>query len=182
MLFPGKTAFQAFLSHAPNEGNREKFLVVAMTHIGIAEDGEVGMATRPNRNDKTTSCGALSALHKQLVDGKLDLDFNIYDMEYSLLKTHLLGEKVRYGTVPTLKELTLMAQELVEEDLDKIISKLIDPSERDYAVVTGVLINGPNMSSWVYPSKMYTITHTERHDIEMSTEHAVINKDYGSRA
>lgn len=173
MLFPGKTAFQAYLSHAPNEGDREKFLVVAMTHIGIASDGEMGMATRPNRTDKTTSCGALAALHGQLVEGKLDLDFNIYDMEYSLLKTHLLGEKVPYGTVPTLKELTFLAQELVEEDLDKIITKLVDTEQRDYAVVSGVLINGPNMTSWVHPSQMYCVTNGSRLHVDLPTDQAV---------
>jgi len=81
------------------------------------------------------------------------------DIEYSYLKQKLL-RKIKFfsedGTqrLPTLKDLTQYAHEVILEDLEDLIAHAVKPNT-DYAVISGILVHAPNGQSYVSPGKMY---------------------------
>ena len=156
MLFLGKTGFSAAYHHAPRRDGRERYVHFALPHIAIGEDGEIGYTIRPGHGERSSACGALMAFRDELISGQVDIDLDPNDIEQSLLK-HRLFPKIRYGDVPDLVYLTQLAQEAITEDLERMVSLLVDPDRSDYAVLTGIQIHGPEDRSYVWPGQLYAV-------------------------
>merc|ERR1712046_378702 len=67
MVFCGSTTFTNAMSHvpAPIDGGREKFLFTVAPHIGIDEDGNIGVVERAGRGSSVAS-EALSTFLNEL--------------------------------------------------------------------------------------------------------------------
>ncbi|MFK7900947.1 MAG: hypothetical protein AB8B61_09340 [Cyclobacteriaceae bacterium] len=156
----GKTGFAAASSHAPIIDGLERYAFIAMPHIAISAKGEVGIVYRDGRSAPSHACGALDAIVSEINGGKLQLQLDMDDIEQSILKTKIF-EKLTYGDKPNLVEITKITHDIIKEDLERII-EVSDKEPFDYAVMTGVMIHGPNETNYVYPQTCYAITSDDR--------------------
>lgn len=161
MLFLGKTGFSAAYHHAPRIDGRERYVHFAIPHIAIGKNGEIGYTVRPGHTERSSACGALMAFRDELVSGQVDIELDRDDIEQSLLK-HRLFDKIRYGDVPDLAHLTQLAHEAITEDLEHMVSLLIDTGRSDYAVLTGIQIHGPQDRNYIWPGQLYAVVHGRR--------------------
>ena len=64
--FTGKTGWDAFSSHCPEDGN---IVILFAPHVGIDRNGNVGKVYRKGQNESSLACGAaigaLKALEKE---------------------------------------------------------------------------------------------------------------------
>ena len=152
----GKTGFAAAVSHAPVVEGVERYVFIAMPHIAISEKGEIGIVYREGRSGASHACGALGAIVNEINSGKLHLQLDLDDIEQSILKTKIF-EKLEYGEKPDLIRITKIAHEIIKEDLERLI-EISEKEPFDYAVLTGIMIHGPEESNYVCPQTFYTIT------------------------
>jgi hypothetical protein len=164
MLFLGKTGFSAAYHHAPRTDGRERYVHFALPHIAIGENGEIGYTVRPGHSERSSACGALMAFRDELVSGRVDIELDPDDIEQSLLK-HRLFSKIRYGEVPDLARLTQLAHEAVIEDLEHMVSLLVDTERSDYAILTGIQIHGPQERNYVWPGRLYAVVNGQRQSL-----------------
>ena len=160
----GKTGFGAAHHHAPVENGRERYLYIAMPHIGIGGDGSIGACERRGRPGRSSACGALSALQAELAGGALRLAIDPNDVEQSILKAKLV-EHLAFGTIPDLLELTRVAERAILAELETMIGLTVDGEPVDYAVLTGIQIHGPGFSDYVRPGESYVFIEGERRAI-----------------
>jgi hypothetical protein len=140
MLLTGKSGLAAALAHAPRIDGRQRVVVYAMPHVGICEDGTLGAVNRPGLSGTTAACGALVRFRSELADGELNADLDRYDVEMSLTRQRLL-RSLRYGTVPSIVELTTIARDVILDDLLHISELVPGWAEADVAVFSGVQIH-----------------------------------------
>lgn len=166
MLTLGRTGFAAARSHAPRVGGRERFLFVAMPHIGVDGDGALGRVQRPGQDAPTPACGALVALANELRDGPVRMDLDPDDIEQSLLRRRLqpmLGSVKLDPQRHEIAELTRIARTAILADLERLIAGA-DMRDVDYAVFSGVQIHTPD-GELVWPGDAYVVTNAHRTDL-----------------
>lgn len=167
MLFLGKTGLNAAYRHAPQEGGRERYVHFAMPHIALSDRGEVGLIQRPGQAQISGACGALLTFQAELSDGSLNLGLDPDDLEQSLLKQRLLKE-IRYGDVPDLVTLTRLARQVILQDLERMISLMIDTATCDYAVLSGIEIHASDLNDYIWPAEMYAVVNGQRHELSLA--------------
>ena len=153
LMTAGRTGLSAAAAHIPVEDGRRHFVAYAMAHIAIGADGTVGAVTRPGLPQASKACGALAAFRSELLAGSLNLSIDHLDLEHSFLRLRLLP-LIRYGSVPSLVELTKLTADAIETDLWAILRSLIDDTEApvtDAALFTGIQVHGPGDSNYVWP-------------------------------
>ena len=112
MVFCGKTGFGAGMAHSPIVGGKERYVFWVGPHIAYGTTGCVGEIYRPGRDRISHACGALLALQKQIVGGKLSMELNPVDTEMSLLRQSILS-KLQYGQQPNLVGITYVAHDVI---------------------------------------------------------------------
>lgn len=100
--------------------------------------------------------------------GTLDLHLDEDDVENTLLRQKIL-KRLKYGVIPSLQELTIITKEIIEEDLERLISKTVDPNKSDYGVLTGIQIHGPRNQTFIQPSKTYCKVNGKHNEIDIYT-------------
>jgi hypothetical protein len=165
MLFLGKTGFSAAQNHAPDEGVVPHYLYIAMPHIAIGASGDMGLCQRRGQGQASTACGALVAFRSELQQGRVDLELDPDDVEQSLLKQKLF-RKLRYGQLPELVDLTRLTLEVIQEDLERLITLTVDPDACDYAVLTGIQIHSPDDLDYVWPATCYSVVSGQRQELQ----------------
>lgn len=148
MVFLGRTGMAAALGHAPGQDGRQRFVVFCLPHIGIDQEGDVGQVRRPGMQRDSSACGALIALHRQLVKGQLSLAMESGDLEQSLLRQRLVAD-VLGKPVPSLIELTEIARKAAVTDVMALAAGLESEHPVDVAYVSGVVIHGPRGQDFV---------------------------------
>jgi hypothetical protein len=164
MFFAGRTGLLAAMHHAPIVESKEHYVFYAFAHIAIDSEGKIGVCRRTGRDSESIACGALNALQKELVGGKVNLTMDNEDIEQSLLRMRLLRE-IPYGHVPDLLELTKLTQKVIEEDLSHILKSVVKTSNNDYAVLTGIQIHSSNVT-YIWPGTCYAVVNGEKKQIE----------------
>ncbi len=164
MLTLGTSGFSAAHYHAPIIDGRERYLYIVMPHIGISEEGEFGQCLREGRHGSSVACGALTAVREELLGGGLDLSIDHHNIEYSMLK-QLLAPRLT-DEVPDMATLTLIASELISDELERMIDLTVDIETADYAVLTGVQIHRPITGSMIWPNRRYAHVGGKRHALE----------------
>lgn len=153
----GKTGFAAATSHAPVIDGLERYVFIAMPHIAISKNGEIGIVYREGRDKPSHACGALDAIVSEINSGHLDLKLDFDDIEQSILKGKIF-DKMKYGKKPDLVEITKITHEIILEDLERLISVVHKNKKNvDYAVLTGIMIHGPNETNFVFPQNFYSV-------------------------
>ena len=162
----GKTGFAAASSHAPVIDGLERYVFIAMPHIAISEEGEVGIVYRDGREKKSSACGALKAIIGEIENGKVNLQLDMDDIEQSVLKSKIF-EKLEYGEKPDLVKITKITHEIILEDLERLI-EVAEKDPYDYAVLTGIMIHGPQETNFVCPQTFYAVHADKGEKISLS--------------
>jgi len=158
LLLLGRTGVGAAISHAIKAvDGRQRFIFYTLPHIGISREGILGEVERPGFSQLSHACGALVKIHSELKKGPLNLQLDPDDIEYSYLKEKLAKKLPPGGGLPSLKDLTDLTHQIIVEDLERLISLVVDREHADYAVITGVMVHAPNGRSYISPGKVYSV-------------------------
>lgn len=160
MFFAGKTGLAAAMHHAPIADGKERYVFYALPHIAVNEEGRIGICKRAGREGESVACGALNAFQKEMASGRVNLTMDNEDVEQSLIRMRLLRE-IPYGHVPDLLELTKITLKAIQADLETTINRVVDTGKSNYAVITGIQINGPD-SNYVWPAACYAMVNGEK--------------------
>ena len=165
MFTAGKTGLKAAMHHAPNVEGRERYIFYVVPHIAINEDGKSGFCKRRGIKEDTSACGALCLFLDELYSGKLHIKIDEEDIEESLIKRRLIKE-ITYGDIPSLLELTKITRKVIQEDLEHAISKVVDTTKSDYAVLTGIQIHAPD-ANYIWPADSYVVMNGEKKELQI---------------
>lgn len=166
MIFAGKTGFSAAIHHAPDAGERHRFVFFHLPHVALGEGGEPGVVHRRGQAVASGACGALLAFRKELASGHVRLSLDPDDPEQSLLKQALLS-RIPYGQVPDILALTRLVHEAGLADVERMIGLTVDAAHSDWAVVTGIQVHGPMGADWAWPGTVYTVIRGQRGDVSL---------------
>lgn len=162
MFTAGKTGLVAAIHHAPKVDSRERYVYYVIPHTAIDGDGRIGFCKRKGI-EESNACGALCLFLNELNEGKLHLLIDEDDIEESLLKRRLLRE-IPYGYVPDLLELTRLTRKVIQADLEHTLSKVVDTTKSDYALITGIQIHAPD-GNYIWPAESYVVMNGTRQEI-----------------
>lgn len=140
MLFLGQAGLRAAQGHAPDGDGRRRYVVYAMPHIGIDDEGRVGYVRRPGQDIATTACGALMAFRSELESGRSAREMDPDDLELSLLRQRLL-RSIPDGSVPDIVELTTIVRDVILDDLGRTLAQMNSWPDADIAVFSGIHIH-----------------------------------------
>ncbi len=166
MLTLGRTGFHAFHAHAPRSLVRRQHIYYAMPHIGIGDDGTLGVVDRRGIPEGSKACGALFALAEELEQGRVDLNLDMGDLEQSRLKMRLVGS-MRWDQALGPVELVKLAEQAIREDLEAGIAATVDTGQVDYGLFTGVQIHGPGHRDYIFPGASYAVVNGWRHELSL---------------
>nr|AXF42662.1 low-CO2 inducible protein LCI1850 [Chlorella sp. ArM0029B] len=155
VLTCGTIGMGAGFSHSPvcAATGKERYIFFSLPHISINSKGEVGPMSRPGRPGQSCACGALIKSWSDIrADGlthscKIPGVHDAVNPEYSILKQRIARRLRHEGETDdsvkemSLVDLTYVAERTISDDLEFLISKTVDTSKADYAVVTGVQIH-----------------------------------------
>ncbi|KAL4439983.1 hypothetical protein ABPG75_002984 [Micractinium tetrahymenae] len=190
VLTCGTIGMGAGFSHSPVCGTtgKERYVFFSFPHISINSCGEVGPMSRPGRPGQSCACGALIKAWQEIRSEGLMCNCKIpgvhdaVNPEYSILKQRI-ARRLRHegGTDESVKSLTLtditkVAERTISDDLEFLISKTVDITRADYAVITGVQIHNwahnfeddsPNME-FVAPTSAYVVVNGVKTHLDLS--------------
>ncbi|PSC73738.1 low-CO2 inducible isoform B [Micractinium conductrix] len=181
VLTCGAVGMGAGFSHSPvcSTTGKERYVFFSFPHISINSKGEVGPMSRPGRPGQSCACGALIKAHSEIREEGLVCNCKIpgvhdaVNPEYSILKQRIArrlrheGETDESVKKLSLTDITKVAERTISDDLEFLISKSVDTSKADYAVITGVQIHNwahsfeddsPNME-YVAPTSTYVVVN-----------------------
>jgi hypothetical protein len=138
--FSGLTGFKAFASHIPDNGSA---IILYGPHIGVSENGTVGIVERVGQNRPSTCCGALKASVDGLSDknaSSADLDID-YQMSVIEREVRASREKVVAHDIPLVAATDAMYG-FIHERMHKLMEGAKE-SFQNYkvALIGGVIIN-----------------------------------------
>jgi len=166
MLFLGRTGFNAAHHHAPTENGRERYVYIAMAHMGLGPNGEIGWCERAGRSDESHACGALWDFKDELEAGRVNADLDPYDVEQSLLKARIL-KRLRWGEKPNFVRLTRIAYDVIREDLERMVRLTVDQKRADFGVLTGIQVHAPGRRQYIWPGEMYAVVRGEKQTLSL---------------
>lgn len=144
----GRTGWGAAFSHIPNDNGRGAVLVLGFPHIGIEDDGSIGVTLRPGQTTPTSTCGALSSIHQRASDGTLPTEVDVEDYEVTKLALRLVDPD---NPPASLVDLTIAALEALELDLWAALDAARIWRDHDVTVWCGVQIHGHGGRDWIWP-------------------------------
>lgn len=147
----GITGMRSVIDHAPQTAGHPEVVIFAMPHIGVLEDGTLGRVKRRGRSRPTTACGSITTAVRwargvrssEVASDPAHPDVDPLDPEQSLVQEQLYG---RLGDFSKLTKTALIkaVADLMAFDLWRLIDAVTVPTEDDVAVVTGILVHGPD--------------------------------------
>ncbi|KAK9810578.1 hypothetical protein WJX73_001642 [Symbiochloris irregularis] len=189
VLTCGVIGVKAGLSHSPQcKAGKDRYVFFSFPHIAIDSRGTVGNISRPGRPGPSAACGALKGAQGLLANGISANEskpgvHDESDPEFSIFKQRLVNRLKHEGVSEDaakkidLVELTKVAERAITADLEALISKAVDSSSADYAVVTGVQIHNwsdadfndqqPTME-FIYPSTIYAVIDGQPKSINLT--------------
>lgn len=144
----GRTGWGAAFSHIPNTGGRGNILVLGFPHIGIEDDGSIGVTLRDGQTEPTATCGALASIYHRAKSGSLPREVDPDDFEATKLALRLVDPT---NPPASLVDLTVAALDALEIDLWAAIDEQRIWEHHDVTVWCGVQINGHGGKDWIWP-------------------------------
>lgn len=149
----GVTGMQAALGHAPQAGERTQMVVFAMPHVGILADGTSGLAVRRGRPEPSSACGSLAAARawaRDVMRNPVSLAEPIdeLDAEQSMVRIRLLRRIPELADIPMLP-LVERTCTIMRDDLWTLTETVTNPAVVDVALLTGLLIHGPDGNDYL---------------------------------
>lgn len=166
MFMAGNTALKAALSHAPEIDMRKRYLFYVFPHVAINNNQEIGRCARFGIAN-STACGALICFHDELTSGKTSVLFDEHDIEMSIVKKRLL-KLLPNNDIPDLLTLTKTVRASTQSELESALRQVINTSESDYAIITGIQIHAEDNNNYIAPDVSYIVINGIRHDIKIA--------------
>jgi hypothetical protein len=158
MVSAGTSGLSAALAHRRQQKDQSFFVVYAMSHVGIDEDGTVGQLRRPELDQPVPTCGSLTAAIASLgaarrPGNKLDL----FDAEQQRVVHRLVSMAGGVALPHDLAWLSKLALRCIEDDISTIFDRLVGRKGRaplgiDGALFTGVQVHGRYDRTLIWPS------------------------------
>jgi len=174
LVILGKTGVKAALSHAPHDrrDGKKHYVFYAFTHIGFNHEGHPGHVERIGIKE-SHACGALLTFRGELANNTVNLAEDKYDYEQINLKNRLRGQLGIGAQAPSISDLTKVAYKAIVEDLEKVIKDTTnchDPASKcDYAIFTGVQLNGGSEGNYIWPGTAYAVVNGKKHDFPVNS-------------
>lgn len=149
----GRTGWDAALSHVPDDGGRGALLALGFPHIGIEDDGSIGVTQRHGQNIPTATCGALTAVLGQSGRGEIPTSIDPDDYEASRLAVRLLTDQ---DQPESLVDLTVRTLGAIQTDLWAAIDAAEVWRTHDVAVFCGIQVHGHGGRDWIWPVEAST--------------------------
>ena len=166
MFTAGKTGLKAAMHHAPRtERQRALCLLCRPPYRPSTKTASPASANAGASRKTSSACGALCLFLDELYSGKLHIKIDEEDIEESLIKRRLIKE-ITYGDIPSLLELTKITRKVIQEDLEHAISKVVDTTKSDYAVLTGIQIHAPD-ANYIWPADSYVVMDGEKKELKI---------------
>ena len=140
MVFLGSSGMAAAAHHAPGLDGRRRYVIVVMPHIGVAEDGSVGLVLRDGQHHESTACGALVGLQQELATGLRRDELDHDDLEMSLLRRDVVAD-LGPGETPDLVALTDLVRRLASDEMARLADGLVRDADADVAMFSGVVVH-----------------------------------------
>lgn len=156
MVFCGRTGFLAAMHHSPQDAEGyERYVFFVGPHIAVSVDGVVGEVMRPGRSAASGACGSLQAFRGELVAGG-DVDVSDpLDAEQAMVKKaclSCLAASARGDAAPSLVELTKVAHDTIVKQVKETVASTERAGHKSHvAIVSGVLIHGPDGEDYFWP-------------------------------
>lgn len=142
MMFIGRSGLAAAAHHAPGTDGRHRYLCIVLPHIGLDTAMGVGYVQREGQTAPSSACGALMVVHDELRAGLRNQTLDPNDLEMSLLRITLLP--LVGATVPDFVSLTELGRAVATRELMRLVKDLLESPATDVAVVSGIVIHGPD--------------------------------------
>ena len=158
----GRSGFSTLVQHAPAQYDRRRLVFIAMPHVAITADGQIGAPE-----------GFLSRIRQDLMTSNdqhsnkapLGPQLDPLDAEYTALK-HQLVARLHFGEkLPPLFALAKLAAKIIEDSLAALIETCVPLAEFDVAVLVGIHIHSPEAKDYIYVSSFYSIVREHRYDL-----------------
>ena len=157
MVFCGRTGFKAAMAHAPVVDGKERYVFWVAPHIAYSGDNEVGKVWRPGRAKASTACGALLALLGEIKSQRVNLQLDPNDIEMTLLKQQIMSH-LKYGTEPTLVELTYAVHECILSDVRRTAAAAVNLDAAEYVIISGIQVHAGFSQTMFWPGTMTKYT------------------------
>jgi hypothetical protein len=168
----GVSALAAAVGHRPRVGDRSRFVLVGMSHVGVDDDGTIGRVRRPGMDRATSNCGSLAgvaaALERSMIRDLADDDLDHEQIRVERRIAELVADRPG-GTDLDLADLAEAALRCIEWDLGALAGRLAasstgtsepDPARPlgglDGALLTGIQIHRYEEANLVVPSLSVT--------------------------
>jgi Limiting CO2-inducible proteins B/C beta carbonyic anhydrases len=142
MVFLGRSGLAAAAHHSPGADGRHRYLCILLPHIGLDAAMGVGYVQREGQAEPSSACGALIVLRDELRAGVRNQELDHGDIEMSLLRMTLLP--LIGPEISDLVSLTEIARRASTDELVRLVTTLRESPQSDVAVVSGVVIHGPD--------------------------------------
>merc|ERR1711871_63945 len=151
MPFTGKAGFNAFSTHAPEDGN---LIVMFAPHVGISPNGVIGKVFRNGQASSTTACGAAMAAYDALIS--MDAaELEKYVSAGSLLakgrmvNEEMLAKLCAGGSMQMEYLMTGIANEL--ESIKKSADPMVELTNVMYELAEKQILDMVSMDGWSGP-------------------------------
>jgi hypothetical protein len=143
----GRTGLAAALGHAPDAEDRHRLVVHAFTHIGVDDDGTVGLVHRDGVEGPTSACGALVVARRALEAGVSGVVLDRHDVEESHLVAQL-RRVVGDSPPPDLLATTELVRDLAVSELGYLLDEAArSHPELEVALLSGVVVHDRDQDS-----------------------------------
>lgn len=157
----GKIGLEVFISHAPKQEENIKCLFYVFTHIGIDEDGNVGVCSRKGIKE-STACGALISLHKEISVGLINPEERNFEIDAI---RNRLGKELSQK-IPSLLELTKLTLRATSEDIEKIMENHFQSDNLIYGLISGIQVHYKGIN-YIVPEDAFISLNNKRVNIAL---------------
>lgn len=157
----GKIGLEVFISHVPQQEENRKCLFYVFTHIGIDEDGNLGVCSRKGIKE-STACGALILLHKEM-SGRL-ISAEESNCEIDAIRNRL-GKDLSQKT-PSLLELTKLTLRATCEDIEKIMENHFQSDNLNYGLISGIQVHYKGIN-YIIPEDAFISLNNKKLKIDL---------------
>lgn len=158
----GKVGLEIFISHAPQKDENRKCLIYVFTHIGIDEDGNLGVCSRKGIRE-STACGALILLHKEISTGLINTRERNFEID--AIRNRL--ERELSDKIPSLLDITKLTLRATCEDIEKIMENSCSQSGNlSYGLISGIQVHYRG-NNYIAPEIAYVSLNTQKINLIM---------------
>lgn len=160
MPFVGNTAFLKMQQLVPDK-EEGYFVFLAFPHIRWNPSKPITEAGVERQGPSFSGCLGLVNFQKERDYGSRRKPLDWDNTEQSLIHQSL-WRRQGIDAVSDIVCLTQLTYQIILDDVERLAVQFLDSRKCHYAIVTGVQIHGPDLQDWIWPGRMYAVTHGKK--------------------